>query len=187
MFSELINEFSRDGSTKESRLEVFSKAVIQHEHLKNLIRTHEDVIGKLCESFRLEELPNETVIYTRNSVVKDMYWILEGQIGCWEKKTKEELDYEQRLLAEITSLKESGEEQMWDKRDRMATMTTLLTNIRTDQENDMVRKFDESHDLFQSPNICFLKRERYLNQGEIIGENCVISGQKYDGLCVVEC
>ena len=37
---------------------------------------------------------------------------------------------------------------MWDKRDRMATMTTLLTNIRTDQENDMVRKFDESHDLF---------------------------------------
>lgn len=110
MFSELINEFSRIGSTKESRLEAFTKAVSQHEHFTNLIRTHEDVLGKLCESFKLQELPNETVIYTRNSNVKDMYWILQGHIGCWEKKSKEELDYEQRLIGEITALKDSGED-----------------------------------------------------------------------------
>ena len=51
----------------------------------------------------------------------------------------------------------------------------------------MVRKFDETNDLFLSSNVCTLKRERFLNEGEIIGENCVISGLKYDGLCVVEC
>jgi len=39
-----------------------------------------------------------------------MYWILEGHIGCWEKKSKEELDYEQRLIGEITALKDSGED-----------------------------------------------------------------------------
>jgi len=76
---------------------------------------------------------------------------------------------------------------MWDKKDRMAMLTASLNNIRTDQENDMVRKFDETNDLFLNPNVCLLKRERFLDDGEIIGENCVISGLKYDGLCVVEC
>lgn len=101
MFTELINTFSNSQANKSSKLEAFYKAIKPHPHFLSLVRNRESILPQLCENLTLKTFKKKDIIFTRNQAVKDLYWLLEGEVGCWEKKNHDEIEVEIKTIADI--------------------------------------------------------------------------------------
>ncbi|KAL4475065.1 hypothetical protein ABPG74_001761 [Tetrahymena malaccensis] len=72
-----------------------------------------------------------------------------------------------------------------DQQEKFQNIQIRLKYLRDPELDQMIREIDTQKEFFLLSNICNIKRVRFLEAGDIAGENCANSGLKYDGLCVV--
>ncbi|EAR86490.2 cyclic nucleotide-binding domain protein (macronuclear) [Tetrahymena thermophila SB210] len=186
-YHNLIQEYQNGNSTMESKQRAFMKAIYQTPHFYNMIKRQEDKINRLVSAFKIREFNRKDIVYRHKQPVKEIYWILEGQMSCWDKKTDQDINTEMKLTGMYEQFIASNnmDSLARDQQEKFQNIQIRLKYLRDPELDQMIREIDTQREYFLLSNICSIKRVRFLEAGEIAGENCANSGLKYDGLCVV--
>ncbi|KAL4512124.1 hypothetical protein ABPG72_005126 [Tetrahymena utriculariae] len=186
-YQNLISEYLNENSTLESKQRAVMKAIYQNPHFYNMIKRQEDKINRLVSAFKIREFNRKDIVYRHNQPVKEVYWILEGQMSCWDKKTDQDINTEMKLTGMYEQFIDSNnlDSLARDQQEKFQYIQIRLKYLRDPELDQMIREIDTQNEYFVLSNICSIKRVRFLEAGEIAGENCANSGLKYDGLCVV--